>query len=151
MFWVEFCHNVVSLSSPRVCDRLKTSTSPQRRTFSQRSLASQDVASMTTELPSNQQTWETPERLCLSLDRCIYIVIVSQMQSTWTACKGVNQMVHTFRITKEQYSSGTTCRLQDLQREVLTVSIVSSHLSLGIKFCRADRTLGEAMDNFGRS
>ncbi len=54
------------------------------------------------------------------------------MQSTETVCKGVNQMVHTFRITKEQYSLGTYCRLQGLQREVLTVSVVSSHLSFGI-------------------
>ncbi len=73
------------------------------------------------------------------------------MQSTGTVCKGVNQMVHTFRITKEQYSSRTSSRLQDLQREVLTVSIVSSHLSLGIKFCLTGRTPGEAMESFGRN
>ncbi len=68
------------------------------------------------------------------------------MQSTGTVCKDVNQVVHTFRITKEQYSSGTYCRLQGLQREVLTVSVVSSHLSLGIKFCLTDRTLGKALE-----
>ncbi len=76
---------------------------------------------------------------------------MSQMQSTETVCKGVNQMVHTFRITKVQYSSGTYCRLQGLQREVLTVSVVSSHLSFGIKFCLTGRNLGEAMKNFGRN
>ncbi len=43
--------------------------------------------------------------------RCIYIVSVPQMQSSETVCKGVNQMVHTFRITKEQHSSGTSCRI----------------------------------------
>ncbi len=59
-------------------------------------------------------------------------------------------MVHTFRITKEQYSLGT-CRLQGLQREVLTVSVVSSHLSLGIKLCLTGRTLGEAMEKLWRT
>ncbi len=36
VFWVTFCRNAVSPSSPRVCDRLKTSTSPQLRIFSER-------------------------------------------------------------------------------------------------------------------
>ncbi len=71
------------------------------------------------------------------------------MQSTGAVCKCVNQMAHAFRITQVQYSSGTYCRLQDLQREVLTVSIVSSHLSLGIKFCCTDRTLGETRKKLG--
>ncbi len=46
------------------------------------------------------------------------------MQSTGTVCKGVNQMVHTFRITKEQYFSGTSCRLQGLQQEVVSNNLL---------------------------
>ncbi len=44
------------------------------------------------------------ERFCVSLVRCIYIVTVPQMHSSETVCKAVNQMVHTFTMTKEQLS-----------------------------------------------
>ncbi len=61
-----------------------------------------------------------------------------------TVYKDVNQMIHPIRITKVQNSSGMSYRLQDLQREVLTVSVVSS------PFVFRYKTLSNRQ-NFGRS
>ncbi len=49
-------------------------------------------------------------------------------------------MVHSIRITKEQHSSGTSCRFQDLQREGPD-RIVSSPF---VQLYPTDRTSGEA-------
>ncbi len=53
-------------------------------------------------------------------------------------------MIPSIRITKEQHSSGTSCRLQDLQWEGLTVSVVCSPFVFRFVFYPTDRTLGEA-------